>query len=156
MTDLVASHGGTVDELIGDAVLALFGAPVHHDDDARRAVACAVAMQRAMAGVNAYNQAAGLPVVEMGIGLNTGEVVVGNIGSERRAKYGVVGGHVNLTSRIAAQAVRGQILASEATILDAGDVRRGDPLRIALKGMTGPITVYDVAGIETTSVDSPY
>jgi len=149
MSDLVASHGGTVDEFIGDAVLAVFGAPIHHDDDARRGVACAVAMQRAMAGVNARNTAAGLPVVEMGIGLGTGEVVVGNIGSERRAKYGVVGGHVNLTSRIAAHAVGGQILASEATVGDAGDrVRHRGPTRVALKGVTGPVIIYEVLGVE--------
>lgn len=149
MSDLVASHGGTVDEFIGDAVLAVFGAPVRHDDDARRAVACAVEMQHVMPGVNARNAAAGLPAVEMGIGLGTGEVVVGNIGSERRAKYGVVGGRVNLTSRIAAHAAGGQILASEATIGDAGGaVRVGGPTRTAFKGVTGPVIIYEVLGIE--------
>jgi adenylate cyclase len=149
MSDLVADHGGTVDEFIGDAVLAVFGAPVQHADDARRAVACAVAMQHAMAGVNARNHAAGLPAVELGIGLGTGEVVVGNIGSERRAKYGVVGGRVNLTSRISAQAAGGQILASEATVRDAGPtVRCRGPTHVELKGVTGAVAIYEVLGVE--------
>lgn len=148
MSDRVAEHGGTVDEFIGDAVLAVFGAPILHDDDARRACACAVAMQSAMADVNARNQAIGLPAVEMGIGLGTGEVVVGNIGSERRAKYGVVGGRVNLTSRIAAQARGGQILASEETIRDAGkSIRCRGPDQVALKGMTGLVPIYEVSGV---------
>ena len=144
MSDLVADHGGAVDEFIGDAVLAVFGAPILHADDALRAATCAVAM----AGINARNQAAGLPVVEMGIGLGIGEVVVGNIGSERRAKYGVVGGRVNLTSRIAATAAGGQILASEATILDAGTaVRCKGPTQVTLKGVTGHVAIYEVSDV---------
>lgn len=148
MGDLVTDHGGTVDEFIGDAILAVFGAPIHHPDHARRAIACAVAMQRAMPEVNARNRAAGLPSVEMGIGLGTGEVVVGNIGSERRAKYGVVGGRVNLTSRIAGLAGGGQILASEPTILEApGAARYSAPREVALKGVTGLVAVHEVSAV---------
>lgn len=146
MGDLVADHGGTVDEFIGDAILAVFGAPIHHPDHAPRAVACAVAMQRAMPGVNDRNRAAGLPSVEMGIGLGTGDVVVGNIGSERRAKYGVVGGRVNLTSRIAGLAAGGQILASEATVLEApGAARYSGSREVALKGVTGLVSIYEAS-----------
>jgi adenylate cyclase len=149
MSDVVAEHGGTVDEFIGDAILAIFGAPVRGDADARHAVACAVAMQRAMAEVNARNHEAALPRVEMGIGIDTGVVVVGNIGSARRAKYGVVGDHVNLTARIAARAAGGQILASAATVGDAGaGVRHGAPMQLELKGVRAPTTVHELLGTE--------
>jgi adenylate cyclase len=147
MSDIVGRHEGTVDEFIGDAVLAIFGAPILRADDARRAVGCALEMQLGMEIVNERNQAAGLPRVEMGIGLNTGEIVVGNIGSDRRAKYGVVGSHVNLTSRIESYTVGGQILASESTIRDAGDgIRIDGQMEVEPKGMP-PTRLYDVGGI---------
>ncbi len=91
MTQVIFRHNGIIDEFIGDAILAVFGAPNKRDDDELRAVACAVEMQLAMAEVNETNRAMGLPELRMGIGLHTAEVVIGNIGSERRAKYGVVG-----------------------------------------------------------------
>ena len=148
MTDIVVRHGGTIDEFIGDAILVVFGAPIRHDDDARRAIACAVEMQQAMDQVNAQNAELGLPRVEMGIGLNTGEVVVGNIGSDRRAKYGVVGRHVNLSSRIESYTIGGQILAAESTIHDAGEgLHINSQMEIVPKGLTSPITIYDVGGI---------
>ena len=82
----VTGRGGEILQFIGDAILVVFGAPLRRPDDAARAVACAVEMLNAMPGVNAWNRAHGLPEVAMGIGINTGEVVVGNIGSEKRRK----------------------------------------------------------------------
>ncbi len=99
MADVIGEYRGSINEFIGDAILAVFGAPVLQEDHPERAVACAIAMQRAMGRVNAALAEHGLPALEMGIGVHTGEVVVGNIGSNRRAEYGVVGRHVNLTSR---------------------------------------------------------
>ena len=113
-----------------------------------RQVACAVAMQLAMATVNAHNREDGLPEVEMGIGVNTGEVVVGNLGSHKRTKYGIVGTHVNLTARIESYTVGGQILISEATRQEVGPILRiAQQIEIEAKGLDGPITVYDVRGI---------
>src|SRR5258706_6976411 len=86
MTDIVVEHGGTINEFIGDAIFAVFGAPIPHADHAERAAATALAMQRAMDALNAENVARGRPRFEMGIGLHTGEAVVGNIGSEQRTK----------------------------------------------------------------------
>ncbi|MCK9911913.1 adenylate/guanylate cyclase domain-containing protein, partial [Microbacteriaceae bacterium K1510] len=86
-----------IDEFIGDAIFILFGAPIGREDDAEQAVACAVAMQLAMSTVNEQNRRLGLPDLAMGIGIHTGQVVVGNIGSARRMKYGVIGSSVNLT-----------------------------------------------------------
>jgi adenylate cyclase len=148
MADVITHYQGTIDEILGDAVLALFGAPVSRPDDARRAVACAIAMQQAMQRVNETNRRQGLPEAQMGIGLNTGEVVVGNLGSQKRTKYGVVGSPVNLAGRIESYTVGGQILASEATLQSAGpDVMAEGRLTLEAKGVKDPLTVYSLRGI---------
>ena len=90
MVDIILDHRGIIDEIIGDGVLAFFGAPEALENHPELAVACAVKMQLAMEEINAQNEADGLPHLEMGVAVNTGEVVVGNIGSEKRAKYGVL------------------------------------------------------------------
>jgi adenylate cyclase len=148
MADIVVDHEGTIDEFIGDAILVIFGAPLARADDARRAVACAVAMQRAMKGINEHNVRHGLPAIEMGIALNTGEVIVGNIGSQKRIKYGVVGSHVNLTARIESNTVGGQVLVSAATLELAGpDIKLGEKQMIVAKGFPQPIPAFEVKGI---------
>ena len=148
MADIVVDHEGTIDEFIGDAILVIFGAPLARPDDARRAVACAVAMQRAMKGINEHNARLGLPAIEMGIALNSGEVIVGNIGSQKRIKYGVVGSHVNLTARIESNTVGGQVLVSAATLELAGaDIKLGEKQMIVAKGFPQPIPAFEVKGI---------
>src|SRR5262247_1059754 len=112
MVEIILAYQGTIIEMLGDGLLVLFGAPLSRDDDAERAVACALAMQLRLADINAPNRQAGLPDVEMGIGIHTGEVVVGNIGSQQRTKYGAVGSAVNLTGRIESYTTGGQILIS--------------------------------------------
>jgi class 3 adenylate cyclase/CheY-like chemotaxis protein len=148
MAEIIMHYQGTIDEFVGDAILALFGAPISRDDDARRGVACAVAMQRAMETVNQELESEGLPRIEMGVAVHTGHVVVGNIGSSKRTKYGIVGPPVNLTGRIESYTVGGQILVSEATLEEAGSiVTVGQPIRVQAKGSAEPITVYDLVGI---------
>jgi class 3 adenylate cyclase len=148
MADVILRHQGLIDEFIGDAVLAIFGAPEPRADDARRAVSCAIHMQLAVAALNERNRALGLPRIEMGVALHTGEVVVGNIGSEKRAKYGVVGAPVNHAGRIESFTVGGQILISEATLREAGpEVRVGERFSIDAKGAREPIVVHDLVGI---------
>ena len=120
MVPIIKSYQGTIDDIIGDAIFVLFGAPTWQEDDAQRAVACAVAMQLAIDSVNEENRREDLPEVEMGIGIHTGPVVVGNVGSPERMKYGVVGSHVNLTSRIQSYTTGGQILISDTTRRDVG------------------------------------
>ena len=133
MADVILSFQGTIDEFIGDAILAIFGAPVQRGDDALRAVACAVEMQRAMERVNEFNRREGLPAVEMGIAIHTGEVVVGNIGSDKRAKYGDVGSPVNLTARIESYTVGGQILVSDRTRRECGpDLSAGNEVVVQM------------------------
>jgi PAS domain S-box-containing protein len=148
MVKVIKQHDGTIDEFIGDAIFVLFGAPVWREDDAQRAVACAVAMQLAMAEVNEQNRQEDLPELEMGIGIHTGRVVVGNIGSPDRMKYGVVGSHVNLTSRIQSYTTGGQILISETTRQEAGSMLSiGKQTEIKAKGIEQPVTVAEVLGI---------
>lgn len=148
MADIIVEHNGTIDEFIGDAILVIFGAPLEAPDDARRAVACSIAMQRAMKGINEHNEKLGLPKLEMGIALNTGEVIVGNIGSQKHIKYGVVGSHVNLTARIESNTVGGQVLISGSTYDLAGaDVTVGEKQLIIAKGFPEPIPAYDLKAI---------
>ncbi|HEY8232668.1 MAG TPA: response regulator, partial [Vicinamibacteria bacterium] len=153
MADVVLAHQGTIDEFVGDAILAIFGAPVTRPDDARRAVACAVAMQEALAALNRANEPLGLPRLEMGIAVHSGDVIVGNIGSERRTKYGVVGSAVNHAGRIESFTVGGQVLISDATLGEAGEgVRVGERLSVDAKGTREPIVVYDLRGFADTEV----
>ncbi len=148
MADAIAKYRGTIDEFMGDGILVLFGAPTARADDAARAVACACAMQLVMGAVNEKMKEMGLPSLEMGIGINTGEVVVGNIGSEKRTKYGIVGSQVNLTYRIESYTTGGQILISEQTLKDAGSiVKIGGRRQVKPKGVKEPITIYEVSGI---------
>src|SRR5262249_11970094 len=147
MTDIVIEHGGTINEFIGDAIFAVFGAPIAHAGPAEGAAATAVAMQRTMADINTGHVARGLPRFEMGIGVNTGEAVVGNIGSEQRAKYAVVGSAVNVAARVEGATVGGQIFLSAATyeqIRDLADVR--PPIAVELKGLAAPLQLYELRG----------
>ena len=151
MTDVVDEHDGAIDEFIGDAILVIFGAPLVDAEHATKAVTCAVAMQRAMAEVNRRLAERELPALEMTVAVNTGEVVVGTIGSEKRAKYGVVGSPVNLTSRIQTLAAPGEALVSEPTYAAtggaAGPVRVRETRLVELKGFAEPVPVHSVAGI---------
>jgi adenylate cyclase len=156
MADVILAHLGTIDEFVGDGILAIFGAPLARPDDARRAVECAVAMQSAIVELNERNAAEGLPQLEMGVAIHTGEVIVGNIGSERRTKYGVVGSAVNHAGRIESFTVGGQVLISDAALKEAGEgVRVGARLSIAAKGTREPIVVHDLRGIEARGLPDP-
>jgi len=148
MVEVVLAFQGTINEIIGDALLIIFGAPQEMPDRAQRAIACAIEMQNAMAKVNKQNRAQGLPELEMGIGLNETEVIVGNIGSSKRSKYTVVGSGVNMTSRIESYSVGGQVLISESVRREAGEVLRIDAQREVLpKGAETPLKIYEVGGI---------
>jgi adenylate cyclase len=148
MADVINQYQGTINEFIGDGIFVMFGAPVKRDDDSQRAIACALGMQLAMKEVNEKMREMNLPNLEMGIGINTGEVVAGNIGSQKRAKYGLVGSHVNLTSRIESYTVGGQILISQDTLTDANaDLRIDGEMQVQPKGIKEPITIYDIGGI---------
>jgi class 3 adenylate cyclase len=148
MSEVITRFQGTIDEFIGDGILALFGAPLDRADDAARAAACAVAMQLAMAEVNETNRRDGLPDVQMGVAVHTGEVIVGNIGSQTRAKYGVVGTNVNLTARIESFTLPGQVLVSQSTVDSAGDTLvLGESRSFQAKGFKDPVAAYELKGV---------
>jgi adenylate cyclase len=145
MVDVVFEHQGILDKFIGDAVMALWGVPVSAEDDAQRAVRAAVAMQERVARLNAERSAAGLPAIAVGIGVNTGECVVGNMGSSRRLEYTAIGDAVNLASRLCDLAAGGEVLISEAT----RDAQGPDFTCEALppkqvKGKARPVPIYRV------------
>jgi adenylate cyclase len=148
MSDVVNRFEGTIDEFMGDGILIIFGAPNLQPDAPDRAVACAIAMQRIMPQVNQEMRSRGYPEQEMGIGINTGEVVVGNIGSERRTKYSVIGSAVNLAFRIESYTIGGQILISAATReLVKAPLTLGGATEVYPKGIKRPLTIYDVTAI---------
>jgi class 3 adenylate cyclase len=149
MVEIIQQLGGTIDEIIGDAIFVLFGAPLLMPDAAKRAVRCALEMQQAMRGVNEHNLKNGWPEIEMGIALHTGDVVVGNIGSTKRSKYGVVGQAVNLTGRIESFTVGGQVLVSPTLLQAAGQgLILGDVVKVHAKGMRQPLECRELLGHE--------
>jgi class 3 adenylate cyclase len=148
MIDIIHSYQGTIIEILGDALLVVFGAPQEMEDRAHRAIACAIEMQNAMIGVRERNREENLPEIEMGIALNDAEVIVGNIGSKKRSKYGVVGRGVNLAGRIESYSVGGQILISEGVRQRVGSILRlDDQIEIHPKGTKHPLPIYEVGGI---------
>jgi adenylate cyclase len=156
MTPVILQHRGTINEFIGDAILVLFGAPFERADDAERAVRCAWAMQRAMTEFNRESQLQGLPPLVMGIAVHSGPVVAGNIGSQDRMKYGVVGPTVNLTGRIESLTIGPQVLLSQATLDRVRHlVTVGPGTEVAVKGVPVPVTVYEVKGVAGEAAMDP-
>ncbi|MBF0454563.1 MAG: response regulator [Magnetococcales bacterium] len=148
MTEIIHRHKGTIIEFMGDGILAIFGTPIIRDDDAERAVTCGLEMQLAMPDVNARNRQNGYPEVLMGCGINTGQVVAGNIGSKLRSKYGVVGNAINLAARIESFTVGGQMLISESTMKACRiPLRIDDQWQVRAKGVSHPFNVYEIGGI---------
>lgn len=148
MLDIVVKYNGTINEIIGDALLVFFGAPQEMPDRTERAIACAIDMQNAMAKVNAENRENGLPELEMGIGLNEAEVIVGNIGSSTRSKYTAIGSGVNLASRIESYTVGGQILISESVKNKVAEkVRIDKQMEVMPKGADEPLKLFEIGGI---------
>jgi class 3 adenylate cyclase len=141
----VEGAGGVVDKYIGDEIMAVFGAPLAQPDHAKRAVGAARAIQRAIAAMNAERDARGESAIGVGVGVNTGTAVAGNMGSAARLNYTVVGESVNLASRLCASAAPGEILISEATrrAMGGGAGVRDAGVR-ALKGFNREVQVYAV------------
>ncbi|MBU0969168.1 MAG: adenylate/guanylate cyclase domain-containing protein [Proteobacteria bacterium] len=150
MSRIILKYDGIIDEIIGDAILAVFGAPKNHGNDPERAIACAIEMQNCLEILNKEVIASGYPALEMGIGINTGNVIVGNIGSELRMKYGIVGDAVNRASRIESNSIGGQVLIGQSTHnLVTDKVTVMPPQHIMMKGIKKPLVFYSVSAIKT-------
>ena len=148
MTRVIERYDGVIDEFIGDAILTVFGIPEEKEDDPLRAVACALAMQQMLATLNQALVADGLPPLEMGIGINTGPVVVGNLGSEARTKYGIVGAVVNVASRIESNTIGGQVLVGETTFAQVkAQVTAQPAMTVMMKGLKRPLVCYPVTAV---------
>jgi adenylate cyclase len=151
MVSIVMQHDGVVDKYIGDAIMAVFGAPVSRPDDAKNAVRAAVRMRQALARLNERLAERGLAPLQTGIGLHTGEVVAGNIGSERRMEYTVIGDAVNLASRLegTTKELGVSVVISDVTHALTRDVVETRPLKeITVKGRAQPVMTYEVLGIK--------
>ncbi len=145
MCEIIYRYGGTVDKFMGDSIMALFGAPVSRPSHIEHAACCAVEMQIAMDTFNKENENFGMPTLYMGIGINTGEVVAGKIGSDLHSEYTVIGDEVNLASRIEAYSLRGQILISEKTFSQLRDlVKVENPIYVSVKGRREPTLLYEL------------
>ncbi len=145
MGDIIAETGGTLDKFLGDGIMALYGAPLNQPDHAHRAIKTAIEMQRALVELNRNWQTRGQQPLRMGVGLNTGTVTAGNIGSAKRYDYTAIGDAVNLASRLCANAAGGQILVSESTYTQLNGNFPGQRLEpIRVKGKETPVELHEV------------
>ncbi len=145
MTDIIFAHGGTLDKYLGDGLMALFGAPTTTPEDASNALNAAVAMQRRILGINQELREEGLSEIGVGMGLHTGEVIVGYIGSERRSEYTAIGDTVNTSSRLESNARGGEILVSDATAKAAHSRYKLQPREpITVKNREQPVVLWEV------------
>ena len=152
MQEIIQRYGGVVDKVdsyvVGHRIMALFGAPRAHVDDPERAVRAAWEMQAAMAAFDELETSAGTFALNQRIGINTGRVFAGNIGSEARHEYSVMGDEVNLTARLMSAAQEGQVLISQSTAAQVGKRFRLDEKEpVKLKGKSHPAPNYDVQGV---------
>lgn len=145
MTEIIFAHGGTLDKYLGDGLMALFGAPTATPDDASNALNAAVAMQRRLLGINRELRDEGFPEIGVGMGLHTGEAIVGYIGSERRSEYTAIGDTVNTSSRLESNARGGEILISDATAKAAHSRYKLKPREpIMVKNRQQPVNLWEV------------
>jgi adenylate cyclase len=145
MVEVVFAHEGTIDKFMGDSIMAHFGEAPSGKDAAERAVACAVDLQIAMDALNAHHRHGALPELYLGIGINTGPVLVGTLGSELYQAHTIIGEEVNLAARIEAFSLRGQVLVSESTFRRCtGFAKTGEPFSLHVKGKSDPIVVREV------------
>jgi len=148
MSPIIVKHGGVIDKFMGDSIMALFGAPESIDDALIKVLTCAIEMQWAMDELNKNNETLSLPKLYMGIGINSGNVVAGELGSKLYSEYTVIGSEVNLVSRIEAQSLRGQILIGENTYALAKDIiSTGDINEVYVKGRVKSVKMYELLSI---------
>ena len=156
MSEIIFRHHGTIDKFMGDSIMVLFGAPESREDDVRRALTCAVEMQMTMSMLNLAHKDQGMPELYMGIGINTGTVLAGTLGSERYSEYTVIGDEVNLASRIEAFSLRGQVLISQSTYERCRDfVETSEPMDIHVKGKPEPVSLREVVAIPSLGLKVP-
>jgi len=156
MSEIVFRHGGSIDKFMGDSIMAVFDGSGSAEDAAQHALLCAVEMQIAMGTLNAYYKDLGLPELYLGIGINTGEVMAGVLGSDLYATYTVIGDEVNLASRIESFSLRGQVLIGHSTYNLCRDfAETGDPIDVHVKGKSEPVALREVLSIPSVDKAVP-
>ncbi len=146
MVDVIFKFEGTLDKFVGDEIMALFGAPVQHEDSPTRSVECALGMMQALKAYNMARQADGKKPIAIGVGINSGEVVSGALGSSKTMQYTVVGDPVNVASRFCSIAKPGQIIIGESTygMIDRSRFRINELPPVQVKGKSKPLRVFEV------------
>ena len=146
MVEVIFAHGGTLDKYMGDAIMAFFGAPRHDPNHARNACLAALAMQREARRLSLILEWEGGTPLSIGVGVNTGEAVVGNIGTDRRMEYTAIGDHVNLASRLEVlnKKFKTGVIISEFTLKKAGDVSVRDLGEVEIRGKRESIRIYEL------------
>src|SRR5262245_32686414 len=148
MIETTFKHDGTLDKFLGDAVMAIFGAPIAHPDHSLRAVRTALAMREGVVELNERRRKEGKEPIAVGIGVSAGEAVAGTVGTEERMEYTVIGDSVNLAARLESNAKPGQILISQRTWDRVKGVVEVRPLgAIKVKGKEEQVEVYEVLGV---------
>jgi len=156
LSEVVFRHRGTIDKFMADSIMVLFGGADSPEDAVRRALLCAVDMQIAMDELNEHYKQFGLPELYLGVGINTGSVMAGVLGSDLYSAYTVIGDEVNVASRIEAFSLRGQVLISQATFDCCPDfVETGEPIDVHVKGKPNPVRLREVLGIPSLGKNVP-
>ena len=151
LIDIVYRYEGFIDKFIGDEIMAIFGAPISHENDPERAIRCSLEM---LAYINRFNVLSSISLPQplgIHIGINTGTVIAGNVGSDLRMNYSVIGDTVNLAARLVGAAHSGQIVTSNSTYQAVHSiVKTGEPEIMQLKGKSEPVKVYPIVGVKDT------
>lgn len=156
MVDVIFKYEGTLDKFVGDEIMAIWGAPISRDDDSERAVRAAIEMQHVLAHFNNEQAHKGAQPLHIGIGLNTGEVVAGYMGSSKSMSYTVMGDTVNTASRFCSTAGPGDVLVGENTFREVGyliDSEKLPPTK--LKGKLEHVDIYRVHGLKPSAAADP-
>ena len=156
MCKIVFAYGGYVDKFIGDCVMAVFSAPYQTPDDARNAVTSAIKQQEKIRELSARWRSAGKKEFTVGMGVNTGEVVMGNLGATSRMNYTVIGDNVNVAARLYNVAKGGEIIISETTYGECKEIVDVDALEpVTVKGKNRPIAIYNVKALKAAAAAEP-
>ncbi len=156
MTDVVFRHGGTLDKYVGDGILSFFGDPIPFEDHAERAVAAALEMRSQLRAIRSKWMERLHEELNVGIGISTGYVTVGNIGSDTRTEYTVIGNHVNLASGLAETAAANQILVSERTLAAVRGRVEAEPVEsISLEDVHRQVKIFEILRADFTAPLAP-
>jgi len=152
-TEVIQKHGGHVDKFAGDEIMVVFGAPISYEDHSVRAVRAAVSLQNELKNFNSRKTGEGREAINIGVGINSGNVVAGNLGSSRKMEYTVIGDNVNLASRLTREAKANDIIISDSVYEKVGDIADVDKLEpVMVKGKSMPIKIYRVKELKSQGV----